>query len=461
LGALTVMASDRAADVELPVVSTPPADSLEPVTPVLSLRRAGDAVAEVEFERAVGESFAGLTQQINEMSCLVVHRDGEPIVAVGPGRPVLPASTQKLLTAAVALQVLGPDHRFVTTVMASGLDGSVADDLYLVGGGDPLLATADYPPAEKYPPEPRTPLEALAQQVRESGVRSVTGQVIGVEDRYDTERYGPSWSNDVRAFEAGPIGALMVNDSLVRRQPFERAGNPALFAAQLFGYLLGQRDVVVGGPGTVGTRPESEANLVEVARIEGAPLSDVIGEMLTTSDDNTAEMLLKEIGRAVDGEGSRSAGARVVLRTVLSWGVDLTGVVMEDGSGLDRGNRLTCSVLTDVLDRVGVASPVGLGLPIAEETGTLTDIDLFIGTGAEGLLRGKTGTLTGARALAGFLEHPDGPVYSFALVVNTEPGVDARATADPLWTELAFDLMGAPTAPISAGLGPAAAVPVS
>jgi D-alanyl-D-alanine carboxypeptidase/D-alanyl-D-alanine-endopeptidase (penicillin-binding protein 4) len=197
-----------------------------------------------------------------------------------------------------------------------------------------------------------------------------------------------------------------------------------------------------------------------VARVESAPLAEVVAEMLTTSDDNTAEMLLKEIGLRAEGEGTREAGARAVLKALLSWDVDITGAVVTDGSGLGRGNRVSCELLVEVLDHVGWASPVGQGLPIAERTGTLAGLDLFTGTGVEGVLRGKTGTLTGARALAGYYPDPAGAVYTFALVVNTAPGIDATEVAAPLWTALGRALAAAPDAPPAASPAPAPPVPV-
>ncbi len=91
-----------------------------------------------------------------------------------------------------------------------------------------------------------------------------------------------------------------------------------------------------------------------MALIESRPLTDVLVEMLHTSDNNTAEMMLKEIGYAARGQGTRQAGLDTVRATLERWGVPLAGVDLRDGSGLDRANRATC----EALDRSGALAPV-------------------------------------------------------------------------------------------------------
>ena len=80
----------------------------------------------------------------------------------------------------------------------------------------------------------------------------------------------------------------------------------------------------------------------------------------------------------------------------------LDNVSIVDGSGLDRSNRLTCTLLTAVLDRLGAASDIAKALPVAGKTGTLAE--RFVGSVATGRLRAKTGSLRNSRALAGFAD---------------------------------------------------------
>ncbi|HRE03505.1 MAG TPA: D-alanyl-D-alanine carboxypeptidase, partial [Ilumatobacteraceae bacterium] len=125
-----------------------------------------------------------------------------------------PASTMKLIVGAVALEVLGDDYAFVTRLYGSVADGVVQGDLVMVGGGDPVLSTADYPETQPIPPTVTTSLEALVANLAAAGVTRINGGIVVDESRYDTERYAPGWGADIRDVEAGPLSALMVNDAI-------------------------------------------------------------------------------------------------------------------------------------------------------------------------------------------------------------------------------------------------------
>ena len=210
------------------------------------------------FEAAVAEFGATL----NGSSCLAVALDGVPVGATGGARPVIPASNQKLLVGAVALDVLGPEAQFTTEVRAAPAQaGVVTGDLYLVGGGDPLLTSSLYPVQDdRYPVTDPTSLDALAQAVVDTGVQRVEGSIVGDGSRYDDEWFAPSWDNDVRGIEAGPYDALVVNDARVTGDP-SRASDPAFGAAREFTALLAQRGVTIGGQPAVGVAPPEATSI--------------------------------------------------------------------------------------------------------------------------------------------------------------------------------------------------------
>jgi D-alanyl-D-alanine carboxypeptidase/D-alanyl-D-alanine-endopeptidase (penicillin-binding protein 4) len=142
--------------------------------------------------------------------------------------------------------------------------------------------------------------------------------------------------------------------------------------------------------------------------------------MLTHSDNETAEAAVKEVGLAESGDGSWAAGAAAMRRLLADGGVPLDGVEIVDGSGLSSGGQLTCGTLVDVLTRERTGPVIRDGLAVAGQTGTLAT---WKGTSVDGRMRGKTGTLRNATALAGRMEPLQGGTVTFAYVANVpEPG---------------------------------------
>lgn len=458
LGGVWSLARSRAPGPPPPPTPVGVAPSVEAPTAVLSFRRTPATVSREVSLDDLARELAPLVDLVGDGSCLSVAVDGLRVVEDNPSTAVLPASTQKLLTGAAALEVLGADFRFVTEVRGV-LDatGTVNGDLYLVGGGDPLLAADWYPESAlvKYPQQPATSLDSLADAVVAAGVRVVNGNVVGDAGRYDDERFPPTWSEDVRVVEGGPLGALMVNDAVVRDDPL-KAAIPAEGAAREFVRLLRERGVAVTRGSTVGVAP---AEATTIASVESAPLGEIVGELLSASDNNTAELLVKELGLVATGIGTREAGLQVVRDTLASWGVPLDGVVLADGSGLSRDNRITCAVLQAVLQRHGPDDPIGRGLAVAGRSGTLAEV--FLDDPLEGRLLGKTGTLRDVKALAGYVpERPeDGPsVIQLALVLNA-PGIDQQVGYRPIWEGLLSDALASfPAGPSTSQLAPAPVV---
>ena len=363
----------------------------------------------------------------------------------------------KLLTASVALERLGADYRYTTEVRGSVTGGVVAGDLYLVGGGDPLLSSSWWNgPNPKYPPFNVTPVEQLVSAIAAAGITRIDGSVIGDASRYDDEWYAPTWTNDVRFTEGGPVSALLVNDS---REAIDRSSaDPVVGAAFVLTEALRSAGISVGGRPGKGVAPTGAATL---ASITSQPLSAVLAEMLTTSDNNTAEMVLKELGHHDGGAGTREAGLAVVLSTLQSWGINTDGVSIVDGSGLSDDNRLTCNVLLAALQHDHSNSAVGQGMALAgAKGGTLSDA--FTGTPLEGVLRGKTGTLynyndgTGgkpaAKALSGFIPLPGGGAIEFSMLLNG-PQVSEKTVYRPIWDAFARAMVTYPSGPSAADLG--------
>ncbi len=134
------------------------------------------------------------------------------------------------------------------------------------------------------------------------------------------------------------------------------------------------------------------------------------------------------------------------MEEVAALGVDVTGVQLQGASGLGRDTRITARALTDVLSLIAAGKhpelgPVAAGLPVAGVTGTLHDrYDQPDSVAAAGVVRAKTGTLTGVSSLAGFLRDADGRLLAFAVMSDSvAPGgsVLARRAQDRFATALA------------------------
>ncbi len=191
-------------------------------------------------------------------------------------------------------------------------DGTV-DQLWLVGGGDPVLATGDYVSFLQSQPKSKgdvtTSLEALADAIVAKGVRAIPGGVLGDDSRYDQQRYLPTWKDTYRTDgEVGPMSALTVNDGFSTWSPARKVpvDDPTRNAAAELTDLLRARGVQVGAPGT-GTAP---GDATEIATVSSPPLRDVVHSMLSSSDNLTAEMLTKELGVQVSKQGTHGGRRR-------------------------------------------------------------------------------------------------------------------------------------------------------
>ncbi|MFN2503599.1 MAG: D-alanyl-D-alanine carboxypeptidase/D-alanyl-D-alanine-endopeptidase [Acidimicrobiales bacterium] len=412
----------------IPLLQGPASSSsaaTQPTTPVFSLRRAPALVSRTVAGRRLVAELDGILGQpalgpAQDQTCLAVRDpDGRPIYERQISTPLIPASTTKVVTGAVAITRLGADARYVTEVKAAGgfQDGAVGD-LWLVGSGDPLLGTGDFAATAGWleTPRPYTSLESLADRIAVAGVRRV-GRLLGDESRYDGQRYVPSWEPSYATVpEVGPQSALTVNDGYVQWEPRKvAAGAPATHGATVLADLLRGRGVAVDGVG----EGQAPAGLEPVASMESLPMHEVVGVVLRDSGNLASELLVKELGARFGGGGTTSAGLNVVRSTLSEMGLAVDGLESVDGSGLDRGDRVTCDLLQDLLATDGENGPLAQGLPVAGRTGTL--LRRFRSTPASGKVRAKTGSLDEVIGLSGWATAGDGRSLLFSLVANGLP----------------------------------------
>ena len=454
--AFQAVETDRALAEEVAVEGTtePPL-----ATPLLSVRRTPEFLREPILLENLSVSLEEVVTSFPSQSCLAVSLEGEEVFASNPTLPLVPASTQKLVTAYGVYNILGADHTYETQIVTDAplVDGVLDGDLILVGSGDPLLATAGYVDRYEQQPHFRTDIDQLADAVVAAGITEINGAILGDESRYDTERFIPEWPvrfTSAEQNQTGPLSALTINDAFVSFDPVNTANSlstaaaePAIFAAAFFDDLLEARGVIIRQSAAIGERP---ANGRVIASVTSDPVSVATNQMLDISDNHGAELLLKEIGLAGFGRGTSDDGALAIENLLRDEGFSVAETDVVDGSGLASENRLTCRLLVEILnDPEG--EPLLDGLAAAGESGTLRE--RFVGTEAQGRVAAKTGRLNEVGALAGTVEVNDGRTLTFAWIANTTdlyPLEEMIATQD----EVVFELLAYPQGPDVDALGP-------
>nr|WP_307057225.1 D-alanyl-D-alanine carboxypeptidase/D-alanyl-D-alanine-endopeptidase [Streptomyces achromogenes] len=352
---------------------------------------------------------------------------GRRLYGAGAGTGLTPASTTKIATAVAALSAMGGEHRLTTrTVLEPD-----TKELVLVGGGDPTLTARDDDGAGWA--GLRTLAASTAAALKKRGLTHVTLS-------YDTTLYAGSEVHPI-----GPNGNLARVTALSADEgrpddstsgPVTRVPDPAADATRTFAAFLKADGITTTppGPSKATTRAKS------LASVSSPPLSVLVERMLTNSDNDIAEALARHTALATGVRADFAGGGAAVRARLKKLGLPTAGVRIMDGSGLDRQDRITANLLTALLVKAADPArpdlrPVLTGLPVAGFTGTLAD---RYADGAAGVVRAKTGTLTGVNALAGTVVDQDGRLLAFAFLAagTTDPGA-AQAALDRAATALA------------------------
>jgi len=390
---------------------------------------------------------------------------------------MLPASVNKVLTAAVALRVLGPGHKFntlITTDAKITAGGTLQGDLYVRGFGDPTLVY------EK--------LHRLVADLPLMGIDKIQGDVVFDDTYFDQDWLIPGWrkGTDLRQGPAyfAPITALGVNFSSIcivvapaltvggtARVEFEspipmlslessvvtgalRSGTkvqilrkvtgdkvhfklsgaiaqgvapskyyraiaePRPFFRQMFQLAMKERGVTVTGKYRHGRAPKS-ARLV--TKMESLSLGVIVGRMNKHSSNYMAETLLKAVGAESAGRPGTSAKGLIALGKMLqTMGNEAGSYKLVNGSGLSREIMLSPSLINGLMVQMYHDRRVGpefiSSMSIGGEDGTLWP--RFRQVDRRGRLRGKTGSLSGVYSLTAYVDGGDGEVYVMTFMTN-------------------------------------------
>jgi len=406
------------------IVAAPPSGPVPSVYQPLS--SSAPAPSTTGLDRSIGK----LTQSpsLGKFSMLVVDPVSEKVIfsdQVDKAR--IPASVNKVLTAAAALSSLGPNTRLATQTKLNGTD------LYLVGGGDPLLPRA----------KGANSLKALAQKTI-SALTSENQKKIKLfydDSLFTGPLLGPGWKTSFpKVGVAAPVSALSVGGARVSPGSVARVANPAKQAAQLFSQRLRQAGISVG----IVKRGETPASSVQLASVLSEPVSLLVEEMLRESDNDVSEILAHLVGEKTVGEGSFAGGARATKLILDQNGISTKNLSLFDGSGLSEKNKMTSTTVAQVLTEMvrgdkSQWAAIATGLPVAGRTGTLeTRFDTKRTQAGAGVVRAKTGSLTGVSSLAGTVLDKSGRLLVFVMMGNQVGSMSsARDSMDLIAAKLA------------------------
>ncbi|MDQ6745515.1 MAG: D-alanyl-D-alanine carboxypeptidase/D-alanyl-D-alanine-endopeptidase [Actinomycetota bacterium] len=344
---------------------------------------------------------------------------GQMLFSSASAVPRLPASVEKVYTTSTALSRFGDGGTLTTAVMGSGSLGAGGiwrGTLYLRGGGDPTFGSAGY---DRYAYGTGATMQRLVSRlVRQTGMRSFRGRVVGDESIFDSRRGTPATGFGISSYVEGLLSGLAYDRGFADEGGNTFQYRPALFAARRFADALRAHGVRV----LAGTRVSSGrvSGGTPVLALVHSPAMTTLARLTNAPSDNyLAEMLLKGIGARFGGSGSTAGGARVVRAQLASaFGIHPQ---LNDGSGLSRSDHTSPRDVVTTLDSLASAPAFVGSLSVAGKTGTMRAG--LLGTVAQGRCRGKTGTLHDVANLVGYCTARNGDRLAFAFLMNalTDP----------------------------------------
>ncbi|MFD8783827.1 D-alanyl-D-alanine carboxypeptidase/D-alanyl-D-alanine-endopeptidase [Kitasatospora sp. NPDC059599] len=372
---------------------------------------------------------------------------GQLLYGSGENAPATPASTTKLATSVAALSLIPGDARLTTRVVRGAEPGTVT----LVGGGDPTLTAlpADQVQIGGQPADADTAPASLDALARQTAAALAAAGTTTVKLDYDLSLYsGNPQHRNHDAQNIALVVPLMVDEAKAdprsREEAPDRVADPAGAAAEAFAALLRAQGVTVEGRARPAAAPAA-VDAPVLGRVDSPTVDRLVERLLTTSDNQLAEAIARQVALAAHQPASFEGAAAAVTQELARLGVPMTGVVLDDGSGLHPDNAIPPAVLVRLLSLAAseqhpALRPVLTGLPVAGFTGTLGKRygSGSGAAGAAGLIRAKTGTLRGVNTLAGTVVDADGRLLAFAVMTRTPAPVDtARAAMDRIAAHLA------------------------
>ena len=395
---------------------------------------------------------------------------GSELASHLPEMKLNPASCAKIVTSAAALSILGPGHRFKTHFYADRPpQGGTIGTLYVAGTGDPVLINEE--------------LAQIASYIARRGVKKITSGIVIDDSYFDSYEYPRKQTGEGRAYTAKTSAtAVNFNSVAVVVGPGARAGgpgdvkldppselykvankvvtggkfhaaislsekgglplvtvtgrvpsrftpqklyrsvdNPALHAAAVIAYWLGEAGIEVGSSLGHGPVPQGAVGLVTW---ESRPLSEIVAEMNKISNNFIAEQTLKHLGAERFGApGSTAKGVAAAAEYLASIGIPAGSYELENGSGLSEFTRVSARQLVTVLvaayKNPRTRDAFVNSLSVLGVDGTTKK--WRFAPELAGRIHVKTGTLNSVSTLAGYAPTAAGKVAAFAILANGLP----------------------------------------
>ena len=415
------------------------------------------------------------------MSVLVKNlTTGEVIESYRPEHVVPPASVMKLLTTGAALETLGPDFRFPTTLEYSGTieNGVLKGNLYVHGSCDPSLGwqgkTAFF--------------NQWIKAVKSAGIQRIEGGIVADMTMLDGEAQNPAWLCEdagnyyapgifalnyygntmnivLKSGETGSIATVVKTEpqvedvyfinhircdkisydgAFVSGLPYSRERyltgvvpsnlgtfgvkgdlpNPGLLLARHFTSRLREAGIDVKRDATY----EADYNPLSPARTEfythySEPLSELIKETNVNSNNLYAEAIFRYLGTRYSLPGSIHNSQDLLRDYWRRRGVEMQSAIVKDGCGLAPQDAVSAKAFVQLLTIMARSSNKDAwmaSLPTSGLTGTLKT--LCPNTALEGRIHAKSGTIAGTKNFAGYIDMPNGETWVFAILINSAPG---------------------------------------
>ena len=436
-GAVVAGASTRSsasAPAPLPVTESPSPTPTPTPTPT-PVRPVPGTVVPASHLRTCSVAALSTDSRLGSFQSQVVNATtGEVLFDRGGGTPSRTASVLKVLTSAAALSVLGSDFQATTLVVKGSEPGSIV----LVGGGD--LTLSRLPSGTESTYTGAAHLDTLAAQAvaawqadPATANTPITSLVLD-SSRFGDPAWDPSWNRKELTDGYMPeITALQVDGDRdnPKQSTSPRSSDPIGRAGQAFADLL-------GGSVTV-TRGTAPSGATQLASVQSQPVSTLIKQALIVSDNTIAEMLARLVAIKSGSGNTFSALQKSTVAGLQTYGIDTTGILIADGSGLSDNNAVPPSYLTQLFIKInarqGNLGVIFDGLPVAGgTTGSLSYSDRFTGKNADadGSVFAKTGWIDTGYTLAGIIHAADGTPLTFAVYALGDVGDNAKQAIDTI-----------------------------